>query len=97
MSDAGQKSQIIITSINQSKPYELLDRIILFPTPPEGSLLQKQLGKSLRALMSANTGTENGILGLFNPCESNYILARGMQVGENKELQNEMRTIGSTN
>jgi hypothetical protein len=97
MSDEGQKSQIIITSINQSKPYELLDRIILFPTPPEGSNLQKQLGKSLKALISADTGIENGILGLFNPLERNYILARGMQVGDDKELQNEMRSIGSNN
>ena len=41
--------------------------------------------------------TENGFLGLFNPCERNYIFARGMQVLDNKELQNEMRTIGSSN
>lgn len=74
------------------EPHKLFTRVLLFPTPLPGSKLEKLLSELLKTLIKADQATENNYKGLFNPQERNYILARGMQVTSDKELQNEMRT-----
>ena len=40
--------------------------------------------------------TENWMKGLFSQAQRNYILARGMQVLNDKDLQNEMRILAQS-
>ena len=68
----------------------------MFPTPLEGSRLQSLLGTSLKALIKADVAVENDQKGLFSPSERIYILARGMQVMNDKELQNDMRIMATS-
>ena len=64
----------------------LLKRIVLYPTPPEGSKLSRTLGDALKQMIKADMSVENGYKGLLTPTQRNYIIARGMQVPNDKEL-----------
>ena len=63
MSETGQKSALISENISKLEPKQLLNRLVLFPSPPEGSRMQKLLGTSLKALVKADMGLENEMKG----------------------------------
>ena len=60
--------------------------MVLFPNPQQGGRLQKHLGALVKALVKADMSTENWMKGLFTQAQRNYILARGMQVKNDKDL-----------
>ena len=85
-----------IKNTSNVEPYHLLNRLLLIPTPSPGSSLEKLLISNLKALIQADFGTENMRNGIFKQPERNYILARSMQILNDKELQNQIRTLGSS-
>ena len=59
MSETGQKSSYLSDKITDFSPKMLFNRVVLFPTPPEGSKLYQVLGTSIKALVIADQSTEN--------------------------------------
>jgi len=83
-------SHLLTSKVEAQK---VLNRLVLMPSPQPESRLQKKLGEQVHTLVKLDLKTDNKVMGLFTCAERNYIFARGMQVPNNKELQNDMRIL----